>query len=76
MKHLFQITEKKKQNENQQLFDGIIDVALFDGVEGIDYGQTNIFSFLGLRKLTSTIPYFATLATRKREHQNKYPSNE
>ena len=29
-------TEKKK-TENPQLFDGIIDVTLFDGVEGLDY---------------------------------------
>ena len=26
--------------------------------------------------MTSTISYFATLATRKRKYQNKYPSNE
>ena len=31
----FQIIEKKQQIENQQLFDGIIDVTLFDGVEGL-----------------------------------------
>ena len=30
-------TEKKTQTENPQLFDGIIDVTLFDGVEGLDY---------------------------------------
>ena len=28
--------ETNKQNENQQLFDRIIDVTLFDGVEGLD----------------------------------------
>ena len=33
---IFQITEKKQQIENQQLFDGIIDVTLFVGVEGLD----------------------------------------
>ena len=27
---------KNKQTENQQLFDGKIDVTLFDGVEGLD----------------------------------------
>ena len=36
LKHLFQITEKKTLTENQQLFDGIIDVTLFDGVEGLN----------------------------------------
>ena len=30
------ITEKKTQTENQQLFDGIIDITLFDGVEGLN----------------------------------------
>ena len=34
---IFQVTEKKQQTENQQLFDGIIDVTLFDGVKGLDY---------------------------------------
>ena len=29
--------EKKTWTENQQLFDGIIDVTLFDGVVGLDY---------------------------------------
>ena len=33
---LFHITEKKLQTENPQLFDGIIDVTLFDGV-GLNY---------------------------------------
>ena len=33
---IFQITEKKQQTENQQLFDRIIDVTLFDIVEGLD----------------------------------------
>ena len=39
LKHLVQITalRKKTQTENPQLFDGIIDVTLFDGVEGLDY---------------------------------------
>ena len=36
LKQLFDITEKKTGTENQQLFDGIIDVTLFDGVEGLD----------------------------------------
>ena len=36
LKHLFQITKKKTRTENQQLFDGIIDITLFDGVEGLD----------------------------------------
>ena len=27
---------KKTRTENQQLFDGIIDVTLFDGEEGLD----------------------------------------
>ena len=35
LKILFQITEKKTQTENQQLFDGIIDGTLFDRVEGL-----------------------------------------
>ena len=29
--------EKKTRTENQQLFEGIIDVTLFDGVVGLDY---------------------------------------
>ena len=29
------ITEKKTRTENQQLFDRIIDVTLFDGVQGV-----------------------------------------
>ena len=37
LKQLFDITEKKTGTENQQLFDGIIDVTLFDGVEGLNY---------------------------------------
>ena len=28
---------EKTQTENQQLFDGIIDVTLFDGVERLDF---------------------------------------
>ena len=32
LKNLFQITEKKTQTENRQIFDGMIDVTLFDGV--------------------------------------------
>ena len=28
---IFQITGKKQQTENQQLFDGIIEVKLFEG---------------------------------------------
>ena len=39
MKHLFQITEKKTLTENQQLFDRIIDITLFDGVEGLNYSK-------------------------------------
>ena len=35
MKNFFKIAEEKKSTENQQLFDGIIDVTLFDGVEGL-----------------------------------------
>ena len=27
---------EKTPSENQQLFDGIIDITLFDGVEGLD----------------------------------------
>ena len=34
LKHLFSSTET--QTENQQLFDAMIDVTLFDGVEGLD----------------------------------------
>ena len=37
---IFQITEKKWKTENQQLFDKIIDVTLFDGVEGLYYYET------------------------------------
>ena len=33
---IFQITEKKQQIENQQLIYGIIDITLFDGVEGLE----------------------------------------
>ena len=32
---IFQITEWKQQTENQQLFDGIIGITQFDGVEGL-----------------------------------------
>ena len=34
--YIFQITEKKQPTKSQQLFDKIIDVKLFDGVEGLD----------------------------------------
>ena len=34
---IFQIIEIEQQTENQHLFDKIIDVILFDGVEGFDY---------------------------------------
>ena len=37
MKHFFPITEKKTQTENRQLFDGIIDVTIFEGVEGLNF---------------------------------------
>ena len=29
--------EKETRTENQQLFDGIMDITIFDGVEGLDY---------------------------------------
>ena len=45
VKHLFKITEKITQTENLQLFDGIIDITSFDGVEGLDYWIQN-FQFL------------------------------
>ena len=32
----FYITKKKTWTENRPSFDGIIDVSLFDGVEGLD----------------------------------------
>jgi hypothetical protein len=35
--YIFQIIEKKQRTKSQQLFDGIIDLTLFDGVEGLDY---------------------------------------
>ena len=47
-----------------------------NGTEKSINGKQIFSVFLGLKKLTSTISYFATLATRKRKHQNKYPSNE
>ena len=31
---------EKQKTENQQLFDGIIDVILFDGVEGLNWWVT------------------------------------
>jgi hypothetical protein len=31
------MTEKKTGTENPQLFDRIIDITLFDGIEGLDY---------------------------------------
>ena len=31
------MTEKKTGTGNQQLFDRIIDITLFNGVEGLDY---------------------------------------
>ena len=48
MKQLFDITEKKTGTENQQLFDGIIDVTLFDGVEGLNY---TVFGFSAVQSL-------------------------
>ena len=35
-KFILDYWEKKTRTENQQLFDKIIDVTLFDGVEGLD----------------------------------------
>ena len=32
----FRLLRKKTRTENQQLFDGIIDVTLFDGADGLD----------------------------------------
>ena len=32
---------EKTWTENQQLFDGIIDITLFDGVEGLGYCATS-----------------------------------
>ena len=40
----FRLLRKKIRTENQQLFDGIIDVTSFDGVEGLDYSFTNFTS--------------------------------
>ena len=38
LKYLFEITEKKhKLKINNYLYDGIIDVTLFDGVEGLNF---------------------------------------
>ena len=34
---ILQITKKKKQTENQQIFDGIIDDTSFDGVKRFNY---------------------------------------
>ena len=34
------VTEKKTQTKNQQFFDGIIDVTVFDGVEGLHLKST------------------------------------
>ena len=48
LKQLFDITEKKTGTENQQLFDGIIDVTLFDGVEGLNY---TVFGYLAVQSL-------------------------
>ena len=48
LKQLFDITEKKTGTENQQLFDGIIDVTLFDGVEGLNY---TVFGFSAVQSL-------------------------
>ena len=41
LKHLCILVywEKKTHIENKQSFDGIIDVTLFDGVEGLDYRE-------------------------------------
>ena len=36
LKHLLYITKQKTPIESQQLFDEIIDITLFDGVEGLD----------------------------------------
>ena len=38
--------EQKTQIENQQLFDGIIDVTLFDRVEGLDYCDEYVIHIL------------------------------
>ena len=35
---------EKTQTENQQLLDGIIEVTLFDGVEGLDYNLWKWYS--------------------------------
>ena len=35
---------ERTQTENQQLFDGIIDVTLFDGVEGLNYCAPKVSS--------------------------------
>ena len=32
----FRLLRKKTRTENKQLFDDIIDITLFDGVEGLD----------------------------------------
>ena len=34
---------EKTQCENQQLFDGIIDITLFDAVEGLDYWLSSFY---------------------------------
>ena len=44
MKNFFKIAEEKKSTENQQLFDGIIDVTLFDGVEGLNYCVAYVYA--------------------------------
>ena len=35
----FRLLRKETQTENQQLFDGIIDVTSFDRVEGLNYWE-------------------------------------
>ena len=51
---------EKTWTENQQLFDGIIDIALFDGVEGLDYFGT---FYLATPKMKTRISYPSSTKT-------------
>ena len=42
----FRLLRKNPRTESQQLFDGIIDVTLFDGVEGLDFNYQNYAQLL------------------------------
>ena len=51
---------EKIQTENQQWFDGIIDVTIFDGVEGLDYCVYLICECLKIQYLSFSVIFSST----------------